>query len=104
MVGAPHGGAKTIGGKDAFEIVFDFWGRVESAHQVAAADAADAGGAPDDDGTGSGTFVLVALALLLLAGALAVVSNRCRQKAQKGPDDSIYTGQGGGAAGAPAPP
>ena len=23
MVGAPHGGAKTIGGKDAFEIVFD---------------------------------------------------------------------------------
>ena len=101
MVGAPHGGAKTIGGKDAFEIVFDFWGRVESAHQAAAA---DAGGAPDDDGTGSGTFVLVALALLLLAGALAVVSNRCRQKAQKGPDDSIYTGQGGGAAGAPAPP
>ena len=100
MVGAPHGGAKTIGGKDAFEIVFDFWGRVESAHQAAA----DAGGAPDDDGTGSGTFVLVALALLLLAGALAVVSNRCRQKAQKGPDDSIYTGQGGGAAGAPAPP
>ena len=99
MVGAPHGGAKTIGGKDAFEIVFDFWGRVESAHQ-----AADAGGAPDDDGTGSGTFVLVALALLLLAGALAAASRRCRQKAHKGPGDSIYAGQGAGVAGAPAPP
>ena len=34
VVGAPHGGAKTIGGKDAFEIVFDFWGRVQNATQT----------------------------------------------------------------------
>lgn len=33
--GAPHGGADTIDGKDAFDIVFSFWARVEDAHKAA---------------------------------------------------------------------
>lgn len=31
IIGAPHGGAHTINGRDAFYIVFDFWKRVEDA-------------------------------------------------------------------------
>ena len=31
IVGAPHGGAHSIDGRDPFWIVFDFWGRVENA-------------------------------------------------------------------------
>ena len=31
IVGAPHGGAQSIDGRDPFWIVFDFWGRVENA-------------------------------------------------------------------------
>ena len=32
VIGAPHGGASTINGKNPFYIVFDFWQRVEKAH------------------------------------------------------------------------
>lgn len=32
--GAPHGGADTIDGKDAFDIVFKFWTGVEDAHRA----------------------------------------------------------------------
>ena len=34
IIGAPHGGASTIDGRDPFWIVFDFWTRVEEATQA----------------------------------------------------------------------
>ena len=80
MVGAPHGGAKTIGGKDAFEIVFDFWGRVESAHQAAA----DAGGPAEGPRGGDSLPIVVSASSLAWCLAAAAFAYGARPlKAQK---------------------